>query len=144
MMMGNKGLKLVFVLPLEGNKKSVADGMYHYKLFLSSTPDDVWGIDWDIDNISSTYENIEDSVPDSSTYEKIVEISSKYPLKTIEETSCYSMEYATYGLIALSWIDIDRMEVYPEEGRMVLHFGETTENLKEIFKNFEISCEKLG
>ena len=141
--MTNKELKLVYVLPLEGNTISPTDGLYHYKLFLSSTPDDVWGIDWDIDNISSTYEDIEDSVPDPSTYERILEISSAYPLKTIEETSCYSMEYATYGLIALSWIDIDRMDVYPEQGRMVLHFGETSEKLKEIFEIFGINHEKF-
>lgn len=138
-----KHLKLVFVLPLDSNKKSIADNKYHYRLFFSSTPDDVWGIDWDIDNISSTYEFIEDSAPDPSTYEKTIEIASPYPLKTIEETSCYSMEYATLGIFALSWIDIDLLESYPEEGRMVLKFGDSVEKIEKIFETFKIDYEKF-
>lgn len=136
-------LKLVYVLPLDGGRKSVSDGNYHYRLFLSSTPDDVWGVDWDVDNISSTYENVEDSVPDSMTYESTVDISSPYPLKTIEETSCYSMEYSTYGMFALSWIDIDKLDEYPENGRMVLNFGDSVEKVKEILEKFNISTEKF-
>lgn len=134
---GDESLELVFVLPMEGNKPGI-DGLYHYKLFFSDTPEDVWGIDWEIDNVSSTYEDIEDCVPDSTTYSKIMGIGSELPLKTIEETTCYSMEYATYDIIALSWIDIDRMDVYPENGRMVFHFGQTMKEIREILEKNNI------
>jgi hypothetical protein len=35
------------------------------------------------------------------------------------------MEYAVNGSVALAWLDLDGMEEYPQNGRLVLHFGET-------------------
>lgn len=111
-------LKLVFVKPIyKGN-----DNIFIYDLYFSTTIDIVWGIDWDYNNPSAI--DADDITPDKTTYQKIERIQIKMPLKTIQETTCYSMEYATYGIIALSWIDIENMEEYPEMGRLPLYFGE--------------------
>ena len=142
--MEEKRSELVYVMPMFGNKKCQLDDLYHYKLYFSSNPDDTWGLDWDIDNVLSIYEEVEDTAPDKSTYDKIVEITSKEPLKTIEETSCYSIEYATFGIIALCWTDIDRMTEYPENGRFVLHFGENEEEVGEKLKKHGIFPKILG
>lgn len=103
------------------------DGTYDYDLFFSKTPEFAWGPDWDVDYPS----NNGDLTPDSTTYSVIKKVKTTLPFKTAEETSCYSMEYATYGILALSWIDIENLEVYPEHGRLVLHFGDDIETVKE-------------
>ena len=123
---------LVFVKPICKN----TDQTYEYDLFFSDTPDIVWGVDWECNTpgLIST----EEIVPDPTTYNKTVRIKTQYPLKTIQETYCYSMEYAIARIIALSWIDIENMEEYPEKGRMVLYFGDSFEKVKEKLNDFEI------
>ena len=108
-----------------------------YSLFFSETPDVVWGLDWD-----SQIPNIQDDLtPEKSTYERIIHIKSSYPFKTIEEMSCFSMEYAIYGVVALSWIDIENLEEYPEKGRCVLHFGDSIEKVKELLSTYNYDFE---
>ena len=123
---------LVFVKPICKN----TDQTYEYDLFFSNTPDIVWGVDWEVNTpglVSS-----DEITPDSTTYNKVIRIKTTFPLKTIQETYCYSMEYAIARIIALSWIDIENMEEYPEKGRMVLYFGDTFEHVKGILSEFGI------
>ena len=114
---------LVYVRP----KFKDSDGTYMYDFFFSETPDFVWGPDWDVTNPSIC----EDLTPEESTYSSICTIKTTLPLKTAEEISCYSMEYTTYRILALAWIDIENLDEYPKHGRMALHFGDTKE---EVFQ----------
>lgn len=123
---------LVFVKPICKN----TDQTYEYDLFFSDTPDIVWGVDWEVNTpglVSS-----DEITPDATTYNKIVRIKVPFPLKTVQETYCYSMEYAIARIIALSWIDIENMEEYPEKGRMVLYFGDTFEHVQGVLSEFGI------
>lgn len=123
---------LVFVKPICKN----TDQTYEYDLFFSDTPDIVWGVDWECNTPGLV--SPDEIVPDSTTYNKVVRIKTEFPLKTIQDTYCYSMEYAIARIIALSWIDIENMEEYPEKGRMVLHFGDTFEHVKGELSEFGI------
>jgi hypothetical protein len=114
---------LVYVKPICKNTNNT----YEYDLFFSDTPDYVWGPMWDVDNPSLNG----DITPDKTTYTTVKRLRTNLPLKTLEETSCYSMEYATYQIMALSWIDIENLEVYPEKGRMVMYFGESMTSVNE-------------
>ena len=130
--METNGQALVFVKPICKN----TDQTYEYDLFFSDTPDIVWGVDWEVNTpglISS-----DEITPDTTTYNKVVRIKVPFPLKTVQETYCYSMEYAIARIIALSWIDIENMEEYPEKGRMVLYFGDTFEHIKGVLSEFNI------
>jgi hypothetical protein len=123
---------LIFVKPICKN----TDQTYEYDLFFSNTPDIVWGVDWEVNTpgLIST----DEITPDSTTYNKVVRIKLPFPLKTVQETYCYSMEYAIARIIALSWIDIENMEEYPEKGRMVLYFGDTFEHVQGVLSEFGI------
>lgn len=123
----NNELYLVYVKPTNIRKQE-------YSLFFSETPDVVWGVDWDVKvpNI------LGDLTPDKTTYSKVVDFFSPFKLTTIEETSCYSMEYAVNKIIALSWIDISLLEEYPENGRCVLHFGDSFEKVQEILSQIGV------
>lgn len=115
---------LVYVKFILKNEKDE----YEYDFFFSETPEIVWGKDWDYPNPSIC----NDLTPDSTTYNSVKRVKTKLPLKTIQETSCYSMEYAISGAIALCWIDISELEEYPEKGRCVLHYNDSFEKVKEI------------
>lgn len=123
-------LYLVYVKPI--------NNWNEYDLFFSETPDVVWGVDWDV-TVPNT---LGDLTPDNSTYSKVIRIISPFKFTTIEEMSCYSMEYAVNKIIALSWIDITNLEEYPECGRCVLHFGDEYDKVKNILYQCGIEIEK--
>jgi len=123
---------LIFVKPICKN----TDQTYEYDLFFSNTPDIVWGVDWEVNTPGLV--STDEITPDSTTYNKVVRIKLPFPLKTVQETYCYSMEYAIARIIALSWIDIENMEEYPEKGRMVLYFGDTFEHVQGVLSEFGI------
>lgn len=125
-------LYLAYVKPFCKNN----DGTSEYDLFFSENPDIVWGRDWDVHVPNS----LGDLTPEKTTYDKVIHIKSNFPFKTIEEISCYSMEYAVYGIIALSWVDIENLEEYPPS-RAVLHFGDDIEKVKDILETLDICLE---
>lgn len=114
---------LVYINPICRN----IDNSYEYDLFFSNTPEFVWGPYWDVDNPASNG----DIRPDSTTYSKVRRIKTSLPLKTLQETTCYSMEYATYKIFPLGWIDIENLDVYPENGRMTMFFGTPEKEIEE-------------
>lgn len=120
---------LVYVKPICKN----TNGTYEYDFFFSDTPDFVWGPDWDV-NVPSANGDI---TPDETTYTKIRRVKTTLPLKTLEETSCYSMEYATYGILALAWIDIENLSEYPENGRLTMHFGTNEIEVEKLLEKYD-------
>ena len=104
------------------------NGTYEYDFFFSDAPEFVWGPDWDINSPISNG----DITPDSTTYNKIRRVITDLPLKVISQTTCYSMEYATYGILALAWIDIENLTEYPENGRLTMHFGMKEYEVEEL------------
>ena len=122
-MMSDMEEVLVYIRP----KFKDTDGTFVYEFFFSETPDFVWGSDWDVDNPAING----DLTPEESTYSSIYTVKTTMPLKTLEETTCYPFEYATYGIMALGWIDIENLDEYPEHGRMTLHFKDSYEHVKE-------------
>lgn len=120
----NKGrLQLVYVRPIiNGSDKH----NYEYDFLFSETPEIVWGVDWN-DNAPGLCGDIS---PEPSTYSVIKHVRTKFPLKVVQENSCYSMEYAINGSVALAWLDLEGMDEYPQQGRLVLHFGESYLNVE--------------
>ena len=112
---------LVYVKPICRN----TDNTYEYDFFFSETPEFVWGPDWDVNSPASNG----DITPDSTTYSEIERVITNLPLTTLEETTCYSMEYATYQIMSLAWINIENLDEYPENGRLTMYFGETKDEI---------------
>lgn len=131
--MMNGNLKLVFVRYINND----IDDNYIYELLFSETPEIVWGQFWDSWNPSSCG----DLTPDKTTFSIVKRIASPYKLTTVQETSCYTMEHAVNRIIALSWVDINPLDEYPPEGRMVLHFGDDIDVVERILSSFEIELE---
>ena len=129
----NGNLKLVFVRPVGKNN----DDLYEYDLLFSEYPEEVWSLYWDDPNPSSCG----DLTPDATTYDVVKRIGVNYELTTIQNTSCYSMEHAMQRIVALSWVNIENLEEYPQEGRMVLHYGDDFELVQKKLTVFNIELE---
>jgi len=77
-------------------------------------------------------------VPDKQTvsYTLITNI----PLDIITKNLCLGMRHAIDNVVALAWEDISDYEEYPEEGRLILNYGISLEEVKELLN---IKGEKL-
>ena len=118
-------LKLVYVKPITDGKD-----YYEYDFLFSDTPDVVWGIDWN-DNAPNLCGDIS---PEPSTYNVVKRVKSILPFNVIQNNSCYSMEYAINRSVALSYINLEGLEEYPET-RLVFHFGDSYSYVEnELFK----------
>lgn len=110
--------KLVYVKPItNGSDKQ----NYEYDFLFSETPEVVWGVDW-TDNAPNLCGDIS---PEPSTYSLVKRVKTPIELKVIQENTCYSMEYAINGSVALAWLNLEGLESYPEEGRLVFHFDDS-------------------
>lgn len=127
--MEKRNLKLVFVSPVMENEKT---GKYVYKLYYSDNPDVVWGSAWDYD--SPAIVGAEDIYPQETSYSLVETAESDYKWGLAMKNACYPMLYCIYGILALSWIDIEGLEEYPENGRCVLKFGMDYDEVQEILK----------
>ena len=125
---------LVYIKPFCKN----TDGTYEYDFFFSDTPEYVWGPDWDVNSPASNG----DITPDSTTYSKVRRVRTNLPFKTLSETTCYSMEYATFKIMALAWIDIENLDEYPEHGRLTMHFGDTEDEVIDKLSKYNWSFQK--
>ena len=120
------------------NPKGMNLGLYEYDFIFSDTPEIVYGPDWDYPNPSIC----DTLAPDPTTYSSVRTVKTELPLKTVQETSCYSMEYAMNGIVALAWIDIEGLEEYPENGRMVFHYGDSVEKVTELLGAYDYHFEE--
>lgn len=137
--MGNKvndidkdNLKLVYVKPITDGKD-----YYEYDFLFSDTPDVVWGIDWN-DNAPNLCGDIS---PEPSTYNVVKSVKSILPFNVIQNNSCYSMEYAINRSVALSYINLEGLEEYPET-RLVFHFGDSYSYVENELLKMNIVFEK--
>ena len=131
-----KGFKYVGIAARNEEKLKAVKEKYGISYY--STDNDEVLSDPKIDVIYVAVPNsLNDLTPETSTYQKVIKIKSPLPFKTIEEISCYSMEYAVNDIIALSWVDIDNMEEFPPS-RCVLHFKDKIEKVQEKLKELNI------
>lgn len=114
------------------------DPTYEYEFLFSDTPEIVYGPDWDYPNPSICG----DVSPDKTTYSSIKTVKTTFKLKTLQETTCYSMEYGMNNILALAWIDIEGLDEYPENGRMVFHFGDSIEKVEELLSKYDYHFEE--
>lgn len=108
---------LVYVEPIGKNLMDY----YEYEFIFSETPDIVWGQSWE----QMCPSVCGDLRPDRSTYSLVKRLKTNIPLKSAQQNSCFSMQDAIDGVIALSWEDISDYDEYPENGRLIFYFGET-------------------
>lgn len=125
---------LVYVKPINVS----IEGKYIYELLFSTTPENVWGVYWDEENPSSCG----DLTPERSTYSLVKRIESEYKLTTVQETNFLTMEHAIMGVLALSWVDINVLEQYPDS-RIVLHFGDSIETVERVLSVMNITMEDI-
>lgn len=128
--MEESNLNLVYINPIGKN----SEGKNEYEFFFSETPETVWAEDWNIE-APSACSNLQ---PEPSMYSLVERIETEVPLKCVQQNSCFSMQDCVDTIIAIVWEDISEYEQFPEPYRIVIHYGERYEKVKEILEGREI------
>lgn len=128
--MEENNLNLVYINPIGKN----SEGKNEYEFFFSETPETVWAEDWNIE-APSACSNLQ---PEPSMYSLVERIETEVPLKCVQQNSCFSMQDCVDTIIAIVWEDISEYEQFPEPYRIVIHYGERYEKVKEILEGREI------
>ena len=117
-------LKVIYVLYL--GKDSDNKNIYHF--LLSNECEDVFAEGWA--EKPACAEKREFMTPSNDMYEYIKELKTDIILSLAQDSCEFTMQDARDHCIALAYENLDEAEEYPEDGRIVIHFGEYIEDVE--------------
>lgn len=111
------------------------DGMNNYECLFTDKIDEFWGENFEympccLCNGLIPYEN---------SYSIVKTIKTKIKLNLIQDSCCFSYQDAIDNIVAIGYEDISEYDEYPENGRLILFFGETYDKFEEKIKNKNIN-----
>ena len=98
-------------------------GENRYEFIFSENPDVFWGENFEYKPCGLCNELI----PDVKYVDKTVVVRTMITFDLVTDSNCFSFQDCADGIVALAWENIDDYEAYPDEGRIVLDFGESYE-----------------
>lgn len=107
------------------------DGNNLYEFLFTDAPDDFWGEGFEY-MPASLSNNL---TPNEDSYCLIKTIKTTLKLGLAMESCCHSMQDCIDNIIAIAYEDITGYEEFPDEGRLVFHFGDSYEKVEyELIK----------
>lgn len=79
--------------------------------------------------------------PNEEDYDTIKIIKTNIKLSLIQDSTCFGMQDAMDGIVAIGYEDISDYEEYPEDGRLILHYGISYDECEELLANKNIVFE---
>lgn len=121
----NETYKVVYILYIGVDN----EGLNVYQFLISKNVDDVFSEGWGekpASNVSNKYLMIEEDM-----YEHVKELRTEIKLDLAQDNSCFSMQDCRDKIIAIAYENIDNYEEYPDKGRIVIHFGDSIDEIEE-------------
>ena len=110
-------------------------GYHEYDVFLTDSPDTVWGEDWEQQCPSACG----DLKPDETTYTQVRRLLCSEELFIVQENSCFSLQDCIDGCISMCWLMGNDDDLV-----FKLDFGETFDTVierisdnRDYFPNFD-------
>lgn len=79
-----------------------------------------------------------DLTPEDDMYEYIAELKTDLILDLAQDNCCFSMQDCRDNVVALASENLEEAEEYPEEGRIVIHFGDTVDEVEKMLAKRDI------
>lgn len=99
-----------------------------YQFLLAEDESEVWGEDWNEKPAS----NCRFLTPSEDMYEYVKELKTDIILDLAQDNSCVSMQDVRDHVMCLACENLDNAEEYPENGRIVIHFGDYLNDVEEM------------
>lgn len=103
------------------------DGLNDYQFYFTDNTEEFWGDGFDVVP-AGICNNL---MPYDGTYNKVVKYHLNITLDLAQDNTSFSFQDVKDGILALGFESLEGYEQYPENGRMVLHFGETIEEVEK-------------
>ena len=108
------------------------DGLNVYQFMFTDNPDDVFCDGWSEKpacNISN-----EVLIPEEDMYQYVAEVRTDLVFDLAQDNCCFSMQDCRDNIVALASENLDSAEDYPDDGRIVIHFGDSFNYLEEMLE----------
>ena len=126
----NNTLMVIYVLYVGKN----TDNEYIYHLLISNDKEKTWAEGWE--NKPACV--MRDLTPEDDMYEYIAELKTDLILDLPQDNCCFSMQDCRDNVVALASENLEEAEEYPEEGRIVIHFGDTVDEVEKMLAKRDI------
>lgn len=107
-----------------------SEGKNIYNLFLSTETEETFSEGWG-EKPACNISNDLLQIP-SEQYEYIKEFKTDIDLDLAQDNCCFSMQDCRDKIVALASENLDEAEEYPEEGRIVIHFGDKIDDVEAM------------
>ena len=126
----NNTLMVIYVLYVGKN----TDDEYIYHLLISNDKEKTWAEGWE--NKPACV--MRDLTPEDDMYEYIAELKTDLILDLAQDNCCFSMQDCRDNVVALASENLEEAEEYPEDGRIVIHFGDTVDEVEKMLAKRDI------
>jgi hypothetical protein len=128
-------LKVIYVSYIGKNTDN--DNIYHF--LITTDSENAWSEGWE--NVPAGI--MRDLTPEDDMYEYIAEIKTELKLNLAQNNTCFSMQDCRDKIIALAAEDLSEAEEYPEDGRIVIHFGDLIEDVEKMLAKRDIAMNYI-
>lgn len=117
------------------------DGYNSYEFLFTDNIDEFWGENFEYMPCGLCNELI----PNEDSFNKVFVLRTEMKLELIQNSCCFSMQDCIDRCVSMCYENIEIYDEYPENGRLVLHFGESYEEviLKLANKNLLLKEKDL-
>lgn len=123
-------LKVIYILYV--GKNSENDNIYHF--LISTDSEKTWAEGWE--NKPACI--MRDLTPEDDMYEYIAEVKTELKLDLAQDNCCFSMQDCRDNVVALASENLEEAEEYPEDGRIVIHFGDLVDKVERMLARRDI------
>lgn len=120
----NLPLKVIYVLYIGRNVDD--DNIYH--LLITTDEEKTWAEGWE-NKPACIMRNL---TPENDMYEYVAELKTDIMLDLAQDNCCFSMQDCRDNVIALASENLEHAEEYPEDGRIVIHFGDNIDDVEKM------------
>lgn len=117
-------LKIVYIVYMgkDHDNKNV------YQFLLAKDESEVWGEDWN----EKPAANCRFLTPTEDMYEYVKELKTDIKLDLAQDNTCVSMQDVRDHVQCLASENLDNYEEYPENGRIVIQFGDILYDIEKL------------
>jgi len=130
MIESNSPLKVIYILYI--GKNSDNDNIYHF--LISDDSEKTWADGWE--NKPACI--MRDLTPEDDMYEYIAEVKTELKLDLAQDNCCFSMQDCRDNVVALASENLEEAEEYPEDGRIVIHFGDFVDDIEKMLAKRDV------
>lgn len=123
-------LKVIYITHVGKNTDN--DNIYHF--LITTNSEETWAEGWE--NKPACV--MRDLTPEDDMYDYVAEVKTELKFDLAQNNCCFSMQDCRDNVVALASENLEEADEYPEDGRIVIHFGDLVEDVEKMLAKRDI------